>query len=275
MNAVDTRGSNVPQEIILREDGGAVCYLTINRPSAGNSLSHAVIDALLTHLEQIRRAERISVIVLAGTGNRFFCAGHDLREASPDRDVEQGRASADHVARLALAIRNLPQIVIAKVHGVAAGAGCQLVAACDLAVASREARFATPGVNIGLWCWGPMVSLTRCVTPKSAMNMLARGRLFDAEHAFRIGLVNEVVDADALDGTVRQIAEEIGSKSGYTLALGKQAFYRQLEMTTEAALSYAGELSARNSQHHDAREGIQAFLEKRPPKWIGHGSASL
>ncbi len=267
MNAVEPR----VEADVLREDDGAVCYLTINRPNAGNSLSHATVEALLAQLESLRRHDRISVVVLTGAGTRFFCAGHDLREADPERDIEDGRDSAGHLADLVLAMRALPQIVIAKVHGIATGGGCQLVAACDLAIASREARFATPGVNIGLWCWGPMVSLTRCVTPKNAMNMLARGRLFDAEHAFRIGLVSEVVDAGALDATVRQVAEEIGSKSSYTLGLGKQAFYRQLEMTTEAALAYAGELSARNSQHHDAREGIQAFLEKRPPRWTGRG----
>lgn len=273
MNAVDTQAALAREAPVLREDEGAVCYLTINRPNAGNSLSHAAVEALLAHLDALRKFDRVSVVVLAGAGNRFFCAGHDLKEARPGRDIEEGRDSAAHLADLVLAIRNVPQIVIAKVRGVATGGGCQIVAACDMAIASRDARFATPGVNIGLWCWGPMVSLTRCVMPKDAMNMLTRGRLFDAEHALRIGLVNEIVDAGNLDATVREIANEIGSKSSYTLALGKQAFYRQLEMTTEAALAYAGELSARNSQHHDAQEGIQAFIEKRQPHWIGRRSS--
>ena len=168
-----------------------------------------------------------------------------------------------------MAIRDQPQIVIAKVEGIASAAGCQLVAAADLAIAETGARFATPGVNIGLWCLTPMVPLSRSVHPKHAMMMLSSGRLFDTDFAQDIGLINQVAAPEDLDAAVDELAADIASKSTFTLALGKQAFYRQLQMPISDAYEYAGNVMVRNMAHHDAREGINAFVEKRPPKWQG------
>ena len=254
---------------ILSSRIGKVHHLTINRPTAGNSLTHEAIHTLQARLLELRDEHEVNVIVLSSSGDRFFCAGHDLKEASQTSDIEESRQSSAQFAALMQTIREQPQVVIAKVRGIATGGGCLLVAGCDLAVAASTARFATPGVNIGLWCWGPMVAVSRSVAPKHAMNMLTRGRLVDAEHAMRIGLVNEVVQPERLDGVVDELGAEIASKSGYTLAMGKEAFYRQLEMPVASAYPYVGEMMARNSMHHDAKEGIKAFVEKREPRWIG------
>lgn len=260
---------NSSDAFVLREDRGAVTYLTLNRPAQGNSLSLETIRALHQHLLELRSERSISVIVLAGLGRRIFCAGHDLKEFSDEHDPEFFKTVSVNCSAMMQAIRDQPQIVIAKVDGVASAAGCQLVATADLAVASDDSRFATPGVNIGLWCLTPMVALGRAVASKHAMQMLSTGKLFDAQFALRIGLVNEVVPLADLDKTVDELATQIASKSSYTLALGKQAFYRQSQMQIADAYEYAGELVVRNMAHPDAQEGIAAFIEKRPPVWTG------
>lgn len=257
------------QQPVLRQDKGAVSYLSLNRPAKGNSLSLETIRALDRHLADLRDEGSIAVIVLSGIGGRIFCSGHDLREFEGSADPEFFKTIAAECSRMMLAIRSQPQIVIARVDGVASAAGCQLVATADLAIASDVSRFATPGVNIGLWCLTPMVALGRAVSPKHAMEMLSTGRLFDAAFALRVGLVNEVVSQDQLDATVEKLALEIASKSSYTLALGKQAFYRQLQMPIADAYEYAGEVVVRNMAHEDAKEGIAAFVQKRKPAWKG------
>ena len=257
------------QELVVRQDRGAVAYLSLNRPRQGNSLSLATIDALHRQLNELRAEKSIGVVVLSGVGETIFCAGHDLKEFEGEADPEFFKTVSARCSAMMLAFRDQPQIVIARVAGVASAAGCQLVASADLAVASSDARFATPGVNIGLWCLTPMVALGRCVMPKHAMQMLTTGRLYDAEFAMRVGLVNQVAAPDQLDAAVDELANEISSKSTYTLALGKQAFYRQLQMSVGDAYEYAGELVTRNMAHPDAKEGIRAFVEKRKPTWKG------
>lgn len=257
------------EELVLREDRGAVSYLSINRPKQGNALSLATIDRLHQHFLDLRAEKSIAVIVLTGIGSKIFCAGHDLREFAGEDDPEFFKTVSVRCSAMMQAMRDQPQIIIARVEGVATAAGCQLVASADLAIASSEARFATPGVNIGLWCLTPMVPLSRTIAPKHAMQMLTTGRLVDADFAFRVGLVNEVVPPADLDQAVERLAADIASKSTYTLALGKQAFYRQLQMPIADAYEYAGELVVRNMAHHDAREGIGAFIEKREPRWKG------
>lgn len=256
-------------EPVIREDAGAICHLSINRPESGNSLSVSTIDALHKHLQDLREARNVAVVILKGVGRKIFCAGHDLKEFLANDGPEFSAEIASRCSAMMQAFRDQPQIVIARVEGVASAAGCQLVACADLAVAESGARFATPGVNIGLWCWTPMVAVGRNVLPKHAMQMLATGRLHDAEFALRAGLVNAVVPPEELDSAVQSLAEEIASKSTYTLALGKQGFYRQLQMSISDAYEYAGQLAARNMTHPDAGEGIRAFVEKRKPVWRG------
>ena len=255
--------------ILVRSIDANVLTLVLNRPRAGNALSLDMIDALQAALDESAHDPDVHVIVLEGIGDRVFCAGHDLREVLEKNSPAFSKEMARRCSRMMQGIVGHPRPVIAKVRGVATAAGLQLVASADLAYAARSARFATPGVNIGLWCLTPMVPLSRVVHPKHAMQMLATGRLVDAQFALRVGLVNEVVEADRLEAAVDELAREIASKSSYTLALGKRAFYRQLQMSMSDAYAYAGELVARNMMHPDAREGIGAFVGKRRPEWIG------
>ena len=207
-------------------------------------------------------------VVLAGAGPGF-CAGHDLKELRADPRRAAYEATFARCVELMTAIVRLPKPVIARVHGIATAAGCQLVASCDLVVASTEARFATPGVNIGLFCSTPMVALSRAVGRKATMEMLLTGDMVGAEEAKAIGLVNRVVDPERLDAEVTDLAEQIASKSPLTLAIGKEAFYRQAEMPLDAAYAYAAEVMTTNMLAADATEGIDAFLEKRDPNWRG------
>jgi enoyl-CoA hydratase/carnithine racemase len=255
--------------ILTRRLDGAVLTLTLNRPRAGNALSIDMIDALQVALDEAAADPAAHVIVLEGMGERVFCAGHDLREVLSRNSPAFSKEMATRCSRMMQTIVAHPRPVIAKVRGVATAAGLQLVASADLAYAARSARFATPGVNIGLWCLTPMVALGRAVSRKHAMQMLLTGRLYDAEHAFRIGLVNEVVDDDALDAAVAEVAAEIAGKSTFTVGLGKRGFYRQLDMSLPDAYEYAGELVVRNMLAEDAAEGIGAFVEKRAPVWKG------
>ena len=253
---------------LLRRDAGGVVWLTLNRSQARNALSLALMAALHDELARIGEDPGVKVVVLAGAGPAF-CAGHDLRElrAGPDRTAYEQTFAA--CSRLMLRIVRLPKPVIARVHGVATAAGCQLVATCDLAIAAETARFATPGVNIGLFCSTPMVALTRAVGRKPAMEMLLTGDLIDAARAREIGLVNRVVPEAELDGAVAELAGRIAAKSPLTLALGKEAFYRQAEMDLDSAYRYAAEVMTRNMLARDAAEGIDAFLAKRTPVWTG------
>ena len=257
------------EALVTRRRDGAVEYVTLNRPKAGNSLSCAMIAALHATLMELAGDTDCNVIVIGGAGGRIFCAGHDLKEFDAVEDPEFYASVSVQCSAMMQAITRQPQIVIAAVEGVATAAGCQLVATCDLAVADEGARFATPGVNIGLWCLTPMVGLSRAVGRKHAMEMLATGQLQDAEFAFRTGLVNKLSKPGELAADVKALADQIASKSGYTLALGKNALYRQMEMNLANAYEYAGEVVTRNMMHPDAKEGIRAFVEKRPPIWQG------
>jgi enoyl-CoA hydratase/carnithine racemase len=255
-------------DILLRYDSDHIATLTLNRPAARNALSMGLMEALDAELAAIAEDPGVRVVIIAGAGPAF-CAGHDLREirASPTGDAY--RAVFALCSRLMQRIVRLPKPVIAQVHGVASAAGCQLVASADLAVATEGARFATPGVDIGLFCSTPMVALSRAVGRKAAMEMLLTGDLLPARGARDIGLVNRVVPEDELRDAALALARQIASKSPLTLAIGKEAFYRQAEMDLTAAYDYASEVMTRNMLARDAGEGIDAFLEKRLPHWTG------
>ena len=251
---------------LLRRDDGGVAWLTLNRPAARNALSVALMSSLAQALDAIATDRTVRVVVIGGAGPGF-CAGHDLREMRADPSRDAMAALFAQCSELMTRIVRLPRPVIARVHGIATAAGCQLVASCDLAVAAADARFATPGVNIGLFCSTPMVALSRAVGRKAAMEMLLTGDLIDAARAREIGLVNRVVPPDALDATVAALAAQIAGKSQLTLAIGKEAFYRQAEMPLDDAYRYAAEAMTRNMMARDAAEGIDAFLEKRAACW--------
>jgi len=252
--------------VLLKEHDRGVLRLTLNRPDARNALSTALISALLEALGRAATEPQARVVVIAGAGPAF-CAGHDLREMRTDQRRETYERVFAQCSELMLAIVRLPKPVIAEVHGVATAAGCQLVATCDLAVAAEDARFATPGVNIGLFCSTPMVALTRAVGRKAAMEMLLTGKLIDAETARAIGLVNRVVPREGLRDAVDDLAREIAGKSALVVKIGKEAFYRQAELDLAAAYRYAAEVMTTNMLARDAGEGIDAFLAKRAPIW--------
>lgn len=257
-------GTEGPPLLISRDSKGVV-ILTLNRPKQYNALSTHMMGAIESALEEIRRDEEVRVVVLEGAG-RGFCAGHDLKELRSG-----GQSFLEQVftqcSRLMKTITRLPQPVIAKVHGVATAAGCQLVATCDLAVAARSARFGTPGVNIGLFCSTPMVAVSRNLPRKRAMEMLLLGESLDAKTASNYGLVNFVAPDGALDDEVVRLTDLITKKSALTLSIGKEAFYRQIDFSLDEAYSYASEVMTRNMLARDAEEGIDAFLEKRDPVW--------
>lgn len=253
-------------DILERADADGVATLTLNRPAARNALSTGLMAALQTELDAIAADRSVRVVVIAANGPAF-CAGHDLREVrgSPTRDAYE--ALFAQCSKLMLSITRLPQPVIARVHATATAAGCQLVATCDLAVAAESARFATPGVNIGLFCSTPMVAVSRNLGRKQVMEMLLTGEMIDAQTARAGGLINKAVADDALDDAVAAYCTQIASKSALTLKIGKEAFYRQLDMPLEDAYDFASETMVTNMLARDAEEGIDAFLEKRAPEW--------
>lgn len=259
---------SLEDDLVLRSDSDGVCTLTLNRPQARNALSVALMTELQAQLDAIRDDRSVRVVVLAANGPAF-CAGHDLKEmrANPERAFYEALFS--QCGRLMTSIVKLPQPVIARIHGIATAAGCQLVATCDLAVTVDSARFATPGVNIGLFCSTPMVALSRAVGRKHAMEMLLTGEMIGAQRAYEMGLVNRVVPTEQLDDAVAALAQGIASKSSLTVAIGKEAFYRQAELGLDEAYSYCSEVMTRNMLARDAEEGIDAFLEKRTPTWRG------
>jgi enoyl-CoA hydratase/carnithine racemase len=258
----------VMEQLLLRRDADGVAWLTMNRPAARNALSIGLMEALVAELDAIESDAAVKVVVIGGAGPAF-CAGHDLRElrSRPERAAYQ--ATFELCSRLMTRVVRLSKPAIARVHGVATAAGCQLVASCDLAVAAASARFATPGVNIGLFCSTPMVALSRVVGRKAAMEMLLTGDLIDAARARELGLVNRVVPDAELDTAVAALAGQIAAKSPLTLAIGKDAFYRQAEMGLDDAYAYVSEVMTRNMMARDAAEGIDAFLTKRQPTWTG------
>jgi enoyl-CoA hydratase/carnithine racemase len=252
--------------ILLEERTDGVLRLTLNRPGARNALSLALMTALVEALGRAAADPEARVVVIAGAGPAF-CAGHDLRELRADPRRETYERIFALCSELMLTIVRLPKPVIAEINGVATAAGCQLVATCDLAVAAEEARFATPGVNIGLFCSTPMVALTRAVGRKAAMEMLLTGELIDAATARSLGLVNRVVRLAELREAVDALARQIAGKSALTVKIGKEAFYRQAELDLAGAYRYAAEVMTTNMLARDAGEGIDAFLAKRAPVW--------
>ncbi len=265
------RASETTAPVLLRERDGDIAILVLNRPQARNSLSEALLNALSAAFAEIANDKTIRAVVLAASGPAF-CAGHDLKELTAHRDgADGGRDYFRHIMTTCSAmmqqIVNLPQPVIAAVQGIASAAGCQLVASCDLAVASAAAKFATPGVDIGLFCSTPMVALSRNVSRKAAMEMLLTGEPVSAEHAAAIGLINRVTAPGEERKSALALAEQIASKSSYVLKIGKQAFYRQAELGLAEAYNYASEVMTENMMARDAEEGICAFIEKRDPDW--------
>ena len=251
---------------VLRHDAHGVATLTLDRPSQYNTLSRAMIDALRAELEALAADETIRVVVLTGTG-RAFSTGHDMKEMRANRNEAYLAQLLADCSAMMQAIVALPQPVIAKVQGIATAAGCQLVASCDLAVAARSARFATSGINYGLFCATPAVALSRTVARKHALEMLYTGDFVDADTAAAIGLVNRAVDDDALDAEVGALAAKIASKSGYALRLGKRSFYAQANQPLDAAYRCAAADLVRNLLAADGVEGVDAFFEKREPRF--------
>jgi enoyl-CoA hydratase/carnithine racemase len=257
--------------ILLREDVAGVAVLTLNHPQNRNALSEEMLAALGDALTAIAHDESVHAVVLAANGPAY-CAGHDLKELKAHRSTSDGgRAYFKHVMTMCSTMMQqivaLPQPVIAAVQGTATAAGCQLVASCDLAIASRAAKFATPGVHIGLFCSTPMVALSRNVSPKHAMEMLLTGDLISAEEAARIGLINRVVAAGRERDEAVKLARGIAEKSALTVKIGKHGFYHQLGMPLAEAYDYASDVMVENMLKHDADEGIDAFIGKRAPKW--------
>jgi enoyl-CoA hydratase/carnithine racemase len=254
-------------EHVLFEADGQIARITMNRPDKRNALSLAHMQELTDCLRAVGESREAHVVVLAGNGPAFS-AGHDLSEMI-GRDPETYRHIFDVCCELMETVQEIPQPVIARVHATATAAGCQLAATCDLLVAAEEARFATPGVKIGLFCSTPMVALSRAVGQKRAMEMLLTGDFISAEEALAAGLVNRVVPAEKLDGEVQRLAEKICEASPLVVGVGKQAFYRQIEMPVEQAYAYTKEVMSFNASFADAQEGMCAFLEKRKPEWKG------
>lgn len=254
-------------EHILFERDGEVARITMNRPEKRNALSLDHMHELTEAFRSVGESRELRAVILAGNGPAF-CAGHDLSEML-DRDPGFYRRVFETCTGMMMAIRSIPQPVIARVHATATAAGCQLAATCDLVVASTEARFATPGVKIGLFCSTPMVALSRSVGQKKSMEMLLTGDFVSAEEAERIGLVNRVVPPEELEEATKRLAAKICEASPLVVGVGKQAFYRQLEMPTEQAYAYAQEVMSFNATFADAQEGMCAFLQKRRPEWQG------
>lgn len=257
-----------PQEPLLlrHDDGRGLTTLTLNRPEAFNALSEELLEALQVQLDALAHDPSLRAVVIAASG-KAFCAGHDLRQMRAEPDLAYYRHLFDQCGRMMLSVQGLPVPVIAKVQGVATAAGCQLVAQCDLAVAARTARFAVSGVNLGLFCATPSVPLSRNLPRKAAFEMLATGEFIDAAQAQAWGLINRVAEPEELDQTVQHLVDQIRGKPRLALALGKQLFYRQLEAGTRAAYDDAAQTMACNMMDATALEGVQAFLDKRPPAW--------
>ena len=252
---------------LLTSTDGQIGIITLNRPERRNPLSLELMQELIRTLDQFASDPNVRVLILASTG-KVFSAGHDLSEMT-GRTVADYRRIFDVCTELMLKIQAIPQPVIAQVQGIATAAGCQLVATCDLAIASDQAQFATPGVKIGLFCTTPMVALSRAVGRKRALEMLLTGKMVDAATAADWGLINQAVPADQLEAETRRLACHIAQASSFTVGLGKQAYYTQIDLDQPKAYAYAKEVMTMNSLAHDAQEGISAFLEKRVACWTG------
>ena len=251
---------------VVRGDAGGVATLTLNRPAKFNALSMDILDALMSALDAVARDSSVRVVVIAANG-KAFCPGHDLKEMLANRTREFVGALFDRCCEVMLRLTQLPQPVIARVHGIATAAGCQLVASCDLAVASTDTRFATSGINFGLFCATPGVAVSRNVSRKRALEMLMTGEFIDAATALDWGLINRAVPLEQLDAAVRELADLLLAKPPAVLAAGKKFFYRQLDLDLAPAYRLASEVITDNMLGPDALEGVGAFVEKRKPQW--------
>lgn len=258
----------IAESPILRDDNSGITTLTLNRPQQYNALSEELLVEMQGIFDDLGKDDSVRIIILAGSG-RAFCTGHDLKQmrANPNQDYYKYLFSLS--SKMMLSMLQLPQPVIARVHGTATAAGCQLVASCDLAVASTEARFAVSGINVGLFCSTPGVPLSRNMSRKRAMEMLLTGKFIDAETAADYGLINHAVAPELLDDTVLELAQSIAEKTPVAIKLGKELFYKQLEKPISEAYAVGGETMAGNMMTEDAAEGIDAFIEKRKPIWKG------
>jgi enoyl-CoA hydratase/carnithine racemase len=263
---MDTATPTRKDELLIRSDATGVATLTLNRPKQFNALSMDMLDALQSALDDVAADPAIRVVVIAANG-KAFCPGHDLKEMLANRTKAFVGSLFDKCCNVMMSITRMPQPVIARVHGIATAAGCQLVGACDLAVASTEARFATSGVNFGLFCATPGVAVSRNVSRKQAMEMLMTGEFIDAETALQWGLINRVAPPDQLDYAVGELTDLLLSKPSAVLAAGKKFFYRQIEMDMGPAYKLASEVITNNMLGQDALEGVNSFVEKRQPKW--------
>ena len=257
--------------ILERNDKNSVAYILLNSPDTLNSLSDEMLAALTKEFEKLKNDTKIRAVVLEGAG-KAFCAGHNLKEMTKGRKAEDGGKAYfldlfKRCARMMMLIQKLPQPVIAKVHGIATAAGCQLVATCDLAIAEKSTKFGVNGVNIGLFCSTPMVALSRNITRKKAFEMLTTGDFISAEQAKTLGLINRVVEIENFDLETEKLAEQIASKLGVAVKIGKEAFYKQLEMPISEAYEYTGRVMAENMMFRQTEKGIDAFLNKREPAW--------
>ena len=254
-----------------RQDEGAISRLLLNQPSRLNVLSDDLLNTLQEELSSVGKSKNIRCLIISGAGNGF-CAGHDLKEMTnkrqnPDGGVSYFRDLFVRCSKMMTTIRSLPQPVIAQVHGIATAAGCQLVASCDLAVADDSARFGVNGVNIGLFCSTPMVALTRAVGRKRAFEMLVTGQFIEAKEAKEIGLINTISEIGQLEKTTDELALQITSKLGDAVKIGKEAFYKQSEMSLKEAYDYTGAVMAENMMFEQTKKGINLFLDKKTPEW--------
>jgi enoyl-CoA hydratase/carnithine racemase len=263
-----TLATPVEEKLLLRHDAGGIATLTLNRPRHYNALSEQLLAELQSALDAIAKDASVRVVVIAGNGPAF-CAGHDLKQMRSNPRKAYYQKLFAQCSNVMLSITRIPQPVIARVHGIATAAGCQLVAQCDLAIASDNATFAVSGINVGLFCSTPSVSLGRNLLRKQAMEMLLTGDFIDAHTAVQGGLVNRAVPAQQLDAAVNELAQKIVGKSSVALTIGKRMFYKHLEMGLEGAYQYAAEVMACNMLAEDVGEGIDAFMQKRPPQWKG------
>jgi len=257
--------------ILERNDTGAVAHLHMNAPERLNALSDEMIAALQAQFDALKDDREIRAVILSGAG-KAFCAGHDLKEMTAGRQAEDGGKAYfkdlfDRCARMMMSIQALPQPVIARAHGIATAAGCQLVASCDMAVAAQGTRFGVNGVNIGLFCSTPMVALSRNIPRKHAFEMLSTGEFIEADRACELGLINRAVAPEDLEAETAALAEKLAAKLGAAVRIGKRAFYDQIQMPVADAYAYAGEVMVENMLYRDTEEGIAAFLDKRPPDW--------
>lgn len=252
--------------LLQRHDNDGICTLSLNRPDAYNSLSMELMEAMISCFDEIAEDRDVRVVILKGSG-RGFCSGHDLKQMLGEGQEDYYQCTFDTCSKLMQRIVNLPIPVIAQVHGVATAAGCQLVASCDLAVASNSSRFATPGVNIGLFCSTPMVALSRAVSKKHAMEMLLLGDMISAQRAYEVGLINWSVDQDELESVTLKVAEKIANSSRKAISIGKQAYVSQIEKPLAEAYAECSRVMTGNMMTHDAEEGIDAFINKRKPEW--------